>query len=181
MPYYAHVAFDPTCPSCGNRIDCFTRYPELGNLSLAWFQWGFCQGSGISHVYNLGDAIHWKTCGDGSTPAWTYFRKGETQMGANAGDPSVREIIVMDIDPLKFGWKDTARTWQEEKPYKCSSCKERLEGASIEITSGTIKNVRLYKPGEFDCRFDYFLLDPNGIPQAIPAWQDHGLDVRSDC
>ena len=89
MPSYAHVRGEQTCPHCGG--DFFFE----GGTVLS-FQWGYCPARYIvdGEIYEVGDALRWRTDKAGIIPPWTYF-KGLDQAG-NIGDPAVANLVARE-------------------------------------------------------------------------------------
>lgn len=128
---------------------------------------GVCSGYKVEeeHVYKLNGSVYWKTCNDGSKPAWTYFDERQ----GNIGDPSVLNLIV----------RDSSHYWQY--PLKCSNCQNLLGGAAVKIFGGILLDVWVYKPGELDDNVDIYLIMLDGSLKPILEWNDHPMATLKDC
>lgn len=166
MPKYAYLQTDAQCPWCGVVL-----------TDMIWFQWGFAPGYGPQweYVYKIGQPIYWKSCRDGTTPAWTYFFQKD-QYGvndvANLGDPAFRNLVVRDLA-------------QHYLMESCQHCQQPLGGAALEISGGVIIRAWISKMGEFEGdETDIYLVEGSGTQRQLKAmseWNDHSMDVRSDC
>jgi hypothetical protein len=155
MPSYAFLRTPLTCPSCEHEV-----------VDELWFQWGFCGGRAPrpESTYELGDAIRWGTCPDGTTPEWTYFTS-EGAEGGNLGTPEIRDLVA----------RDPGQEWLRGP---CPHCGAELDGGALEIRDGTIERARLAVPGEFDGDSDYWQRAEGGL-RALP-FGDHRMNI-SDC
>ena len=158
MPSYAFLQTSLHCPSCAAYV-----HDEV------WFQWGFCAGRAPrpESTYRVGDAIRWHRCGDGSVPAWTYFRLPDMPTAANMGTSDLRDLIV----------RDWAQSWLHEA---CPSCGVLLGGAAVEIRDGAILRGWLTLRGEFPGEANYFARDSNGAPVSLGE-EEHHMPIRDDC
>ena len=146
------------CPACATVVSDQT-----------WFRWGFCRGRGQApeSTYRLGDAIRWRTCPDGTTPAWTQFSTPDGSAGANLGTPLVRDVLVRD-------------TTQEWLYGPCPTCGVSLDGAMVEIRDGVVVGAGLLRPGTLPPA-EYHVPDPDSDWREAPWDEDGPLDVRDDC
>lgn len=171
MPHYAHLDADLRCPACGAAVATPT--------GLLWFQWGYCPSYQPvdGHIYRLGDAVRWRSCADGSTPAWTAFRRRlrpePPSGGSNIGDPAVPDVVVRDL--TQFQWED------ESQRRRCGACGGPLEGALIEIRDGAIRRAWIHRPGEVAAEADYFLPRPDGSVAPAHEWTGHRMAQRDEC
>jgi hypothetical protein len=146
------------CPVCRNEI-----------TDQAWFIWGFCQGTAPrpETTYHVGDAIRWRTCPDGTTPAWTRFIARVGDGGGNLGDPAVRSLLVRDV----------TQSWLSGP---CPACGAALDGAVVEVRDGLVAEARLLRPGELPAG-EYLLPAPGGGWEEAPWGGEMPVDVRTDC
>lgn len=156
MPSFAYVKQDINCPYCNFAVH-----------NLTAFQWGFCPGYNVQekYIYKLNDSIYWKTCKDGSKPAWTYFDERQ----GNIGDPSILNLIV----------RDSSHYWQY--PLSCRNCQRLLGGAVVKIIEGNIARVWVYEPGELDNQIDIYLIIGDGSLKPMMEWNDHPMMRLKDC
>ena len=164
MPHYAYLHSEVPCPHCHTTI-----------TDTIMFQWGFSCGFGIrnEYVYHLHDQIYWKTCQDGTIPAWVYFENDGQKAGANLGDPSIHHLITRGT--FQFELNDPT----ERK--RCPACDIPIEGVAIEIKHNIIMKVWIYTPEELDQSVDYYVVEGNGEIRPMPEWNDHIMIVRNDC
>jgi hypothetical protein len=74
----------------------------------------------------------------------------------NAGDPAVRDLLVMAGDPIVDGLTTV-----------CPSCQQTLGGILIDIRDGTIAGGRYFRVGEFDpSAFDHYTISADGSIEA---------------
>jgi hypothetical protein len=156
MPHYAYLKTNLYCPQCAKRL-----------TDMVWFQWGFCPGYAPQkkHIYQLGDAIVWKSCTPGKIPAWTFFHP---DAGANIGTPTIKDIVI----------RDTAQYFLLEA---CSRCGQRLGGATLEVKDGRIIRAWLARPDEFDDTIEYYIIEADGSLKPMPEWNEQGTFETSDC
>jgi hypothetical protein len=155
---------DLRCPHCGHQV-----------TDLLWFGWGYsdAQQPVRDNTYKIGDTIRWRSCADGTIPAWGSWP--DMQNGLNIGDPTVLDLITLDTEEV--GWGLT----------HCVKCREHLPGAAIEIRDGRIQRCWVFAPGEFDRDIEYNLIESDGVIRPMPDWSDNlGLNrlwhrVPGDC
>jgi hypothetical protein len=158
MASYAFVAAELKCLTCATPL-----------TDMVWFQWGYCPGllPRPDRVYQVGDALYWRPCDDGSIRTWAFFDGG----GLNVGDPAVRDVVARD-----------SGQWFLAKP--CSSCGGGLGGGVVEISDGVISRVSLARPDEFIEPIDevnIYTVSKDGARVPRPDLQDHPMKDATDC
>ncbi len=154
MPRYSYVQAPLHCPECNTYV-----------ADILCILWGYSTSSIFSSkdAYQIGDAIRWRACRDGSVPAWSYFttEPGQPPHG-NIGDPSVRDLVVRD-------W------WYRSGSYRCPEG-HRIGGGAVEIRDGVVTRVWLHPPGEFeDDETDIYLIADDGQLLPMGDWWDHSM------
>lgn len=118
-------------------------------------------------MYTVGDPIRWRYYEDGGLFSWAYFRDGEARDGgANIGDPTVRDLVVLDTD--QFYRAGPERRWP------CGGCGRPVEGIAVEIRDNYIRRAWVYQPGEFDQEADAYLVREGGMV-PMPEWAEHPM------
>lgn len=123
----AFVRSDRVCPSCHSALE----WPDLVE-----FWWGLCPAKLDipEYIYDIGDAIRWRRCVDGSILPWTRFRDGS----ANVGDPSSADQVLVDTDP------------KSDFPGRCPTCGVDFAGTIVCIRGGVIIRAGLVSEDEFE-------------------------------
>ena len=169
---------------------------------LVAFQWGYCKSSSPipDDYYHIDESIHWRSCADGTTPAWTYF-SDEPVETANIGDPSLRNMLVQEgwyffwdpaIEAVLYDPHHPPAQWNPgtvyytggkppNQPWTCSVCQAVLPGAMIEIRDNIIKRAWIYTLGEFDPRTELYIIAPDGTRIPKKEWNDHPMIRRTTC
>jgi len=150
---------DLRCHNCGHQVS-----------DLLWFGWGYSNAqqpvagdkAEPSNTYRIGDAIRWKACSDGTSPAWTGFNN--TYDGYNIGDPQVLDVIALD---LFLGQQDSLGN-----PVNCNNCHHLIGGGAIEIRAGVIRRAWVFAPGELDISVEYYTFRADGTLQPRYDWTD---------
>lgn len=173
MARFAYMEENLKCPFCDAIIQ-----------DLIWFQWGYCPASQPlpESTYHIGDSINWKSCKDGSVPAWTYFVGYELiDDAAQFGDVKIKNVIVKDLYNYPLDWY-------------CPKCHKLLGGAAIEIVNNIVTRAWVCKPDELNDAFQitvedtvisdrvgyYLLLEDDILPQ--PDWNEHDTTfLTHDC
>lgn len=150
MPRYTFLEHDLRCPHCDHQV-----------TDLIWFGWGYsgAQQPYDDNSYKVGDTIRWRSCADGTTPAWAMWN--DRANGCNIGDPIVFDLVTLDV--ASVGWALN----------HCPSCRTEIAGAAIEIRGGTIKRCWIFASGEFDRNIEYNRIEPDGAVYPMSEWSDN--------
>jgi hypothetical protein len=158
MPGFGFANERLNCPACGTTID-----------DQVWFQWGFCIGVAQrdESQYVVGDEIRWHVCTDGRVPSWTYFHRGDREIGGNHGAREEPHVIV--------------RNWANTPHYDpCPSCGTPLDGSAVEILDNKIVRAWLLRPGELPVEGRVLRIRPDGTMETLVE-DDYRMDVVYDC
>jgi hypothetical protein len=147
MPLFAHLTVDIRCPQCGSLV-----------RDLVEFQWAYCRGYALrtETSYVIGDEVRWRTCADGSIPAWSFFAEG----AGNVGDPGFKDLVVREY-------------WLADTPHDCGLV---LGGIAVEVRDGVITKAWAYQSGDFDNSSYFYVLNRDGSTTPMPDWDDHAMD-----
>lgn len=144
------------CPACGQV-----------HTDMAAFQWGYSAGYGPrkEHIYQLGDAIRWRTCG-GTVPRWAAL-EGDEGHSLNIGDPIHHNLLALD----------TLQTWLAQP---CSHCGTSSDGAVVDIRAGRIAQASILPAGTlpFVPASGLIAQGPDGSMHAI---SDEPMSAHRDC
>ena len=143
MPSYAHVAVDLMCPGCGRPVTDLLR-----------FAWGYCPAYDVRYAYQLGEAIRWRVCSDGTIPSWAFFGPSE----CNVGDPVYEDLVLLD-------------DWWIGQTHDCLT---RLGGAAVEVRGGVITKAWIFSPGDFeDDDTRAYVIGDDGELNSMWDWAGH--------
>ena len=151
MPRYTFLETDLCCPHCNHLV-----------TDLVWFGWGYsdAQQPTSTNTYRIGDTIRWRSCSDGTTPAWGWW--DDKHNGFNMGDPSVFDLVTLDTANVTWG-----------SSLRCPSCQADLPGIAIEIQDGIIQRCWIFSAGEYNPEIEYNLIEPDGNIRPMPDWSDN--------